>query len=108
MELRQHMDNEDGKLFIEVHNQLPLNYSKAVGIISFYVKNHLGVFEHERDWTLECWLNKSEKKKRNRTCGVQLKRPNKKRVFVSKESRNVDGAVGHCLKILKKIIASES
>lgn len=92
-------------MLMTIYNQVNQNYEKVSKTTKYFFNTFLKKFEKDK-WKLDVWINNKKKSQENPlySCGMSLKRPRRKTLYVEKEVRDLPLAIRKTTKSLAQIL----
>lgn len=93
---------------LKINNKLETNYEKALSTVSYFSKARFSKFPKSKTWNLEFWIDENNPSSNlGISCGIALKRPDKKTLYVKKKAKSLNMAIKRCLEVLENTMKRE-
>jgi hypothetical protein len=105
---RKSIEKEFIKENIEVHNLLEENNQKVFSTVFYFFQLTVSKYLRERNWSLEVWLKENKVNGMpDYRCSVALNRPNRKTLFIKKNSSSIRECIRRCMGAVSKLMRRE-
>lgn len=96
-------------LDIELNNHSDINLSQALNTVMYFTQGNISRYaKKHNNWSLEVWIDQEgSKKNKDVICGMLLKKPGQKDIYVRKEEKQLAGSVKSCIEAMEEQLRKE-
>jgi hypothetical protein len=96
-------------LDIELNNHSNLKLSQVLNTVMYFTQGHISRYAKKHsNWSLEVWIDQEgSSKNKSIICGMLLKKPGQKDIYVKKEEEQLASSVKSCVEAMEEQLRKE-